>query len=692
MPQMRRPRSLVHLGLAFLTLALLLSGCTPIWSFRPAAPTATLAPATDPLTAACPAWTAPDAPASVAPPANASAQAIAAYNAERVLETPRPVRNFYSIAQRLVTHGGAIPCRVRSSPRNEKVGDERTFWVVNPDQSGGYHQIRARLTVVTPHLYMYVEDGAGVSAASLAASARVFETKTYPTDRRYFGSQWFPGPDDDPHITVLNARYLGQYLGGYFSSEDEFPRAVSPYSNERQMIYVNLASSIGQPGTAEYNATIAHEFQHMIHWFWHPGDDSWQNEGMSVVAQHLNNYSVQSMDDALLANPDTMLGGWTGDSQTDFIHYGAGYLFLSYLAQHYGGYDILRKLLTSPEQEPLDVDAALAAAGTKDRFNDVFGKYVLANLLNDPAIANGIYAYPQIPGKRATVQHQADSYPYADGSTLQPATVAQYAAQYYELTPGARAGTLTVRFNGQPTIGIVPNTPYQGAAAEWWSNSGNEMDSTLTRAFDLSTLAGKPVTLNFAAWYQLETDYDYGYVAVSDDGGKNWTTVPTTTSISTNPNGGNYGNGMTGVSGGGKSPQWVNESADLGRWAGKKILLRFESITDDAVHFAGMTIDALSIPQLHFSDNVATDNGWQADGWIRSNNVLPEQYLVQAVVYTAGQATPIIVQVPVGAASGIGQATFPGFGGSVTKVLLAVSAMAPTTQTPASYHLTADVG
>ena len=51
-----------------------------------------------------------------------------------------------------------------------------------------------------------------VSEAAIAASARIFETKTYPTDRTYFGTQWFPGPDDDPHITVLNARYLGQYL------------------------------------------------------------------------------------------------------------------------------------------------------------------------------------------------------------------------------------------------------------------------------------------------------------------------------------------------------------------------------------------------------------------------------------------------------------------------------------------------
>ena len=136
--------------------------------------------------------------------------------------------------------------------------------------------------------------------------------------------------------------------GGYFSSEDEFPRAVAPYSNERQMIYINLASGIGQPGTSEYDSTIAHEFQHMIHWFWHPGDDSWQNEGMSVLAQHLNNYSVEGMDDALLANPDTMLGGWTSDGQTNFIHYGAGYLFLDYLAQHYGGYDIAAQAADQP--------------------------------------------------------------------------------------------------------------------------------------------------------------------------------------------------------------------------------------------------------------------------------------------------------------------------------------------------------
>ena len=108
---MRRPRPLALAGLIILTLSLLLSGCTPIWSHTPAVPTATLAPATDPLTSSCPTWTKPEAPVTIPPPANASAQAVAAYNAQRALQTPRPARNFYSLAQRFMTHGGEIPCR-----------------------------------------------------------------------------------------------------------------------------------------------------------------------------------------------------------------------------------------------------------------------------------------------------------------------------------------------------------------------------------------------------------------------------------------------------------------------------------------------------------------------------------------------------------------------------------------------------
>ncbi len=663
-------------------LALLVVGCAP---FQWTAARGTATPTLPASASTCPAWVSPPASDTTAPPGGASAAAVASYNAQRVLQTPRPIRNLYSITQRLVKHVATpIPCRTRTSPRNERVGTVTSFYVVNASQTG-YHQIQAQLVYETPHLYMYVQRGASVDLAAIKASADTFEYATFARDRLYFGEPWMPGPDADPHITVLNATGLG-HLGGYFSSEDEFPRAVDPFSNERQMIYINLDGG-AVPGQEFYDAMLAHEFQHMIHWYWHPADGSWTNEGMSVLAQHVNNYTSGGVEQVFLQQPDTMLGGWTDDASANVAHYGAGYLFMDYFTEHYGGPAVLRDLLTDPAQVPLNFDHVLARHGYSDRFNDVFAKFVIANLLNDPRLQNGVYSYPSIPGQHAQAQHIVSTFPYTDGSAGALATEPQYAAEYYDLRPsGTSAKTLSISFQGNPYVGIVDNQPYGGAPAEWWSNSGNDMDSSLTRSFDLTLLAGRPVTLTFQAWYSLEPDFDYAYVEVSTDGGRNWVPLPASTSTSANLNGNNYGNGITGISGGGTSPTWVLESVDLSAYAGKKIAVRFETITDDAVHLPGLTLDDIRIPQLGFADSVISDNGWQAQGWIRSSNVLPEQYLLQAVVYTAGQE-PQVRRIPVDAATGRATLSVAGFGGPVTHVTLAASALAPGTVVPAQYQL-----
>ena len=54
--------------------------------------------------------------------------------------------------------------------------------------------------------------------------ADAFEYHIYPTDRSFFGSEWTPGVDGDPHIYILYARGIGDDNAGYFSSADEFPR------------------------------------------------------------------------------------------------------------------------------------------------------------------------------------------------------------------------------------------------------------------------------------------------------------------------------------------------------------------------------------------------------------------------------------------------------------------------------------
>jgi len=51
--------------------------------------------------------------------------------------------------------------------------------------------------------------------------------------------------------------------------------------------------------------------------------------------------------------------------------------------------------------------------------------------------------------------------------------------------------------------------------------------------------------LTFRTWYAMETDWDYGYVAVSLNGNV-WDNLPGTLTTTSNPNGNNLGNGITG--------------------------------------------------------------------------------------------------------------------------------------------------
>jgi bacillopeptidase F (M6 metalloprotease family) len=63
-----------------------------------------------------------------------------------------------------------------------------------------------------------------------------------------------------------------------------------------------------------------------------------------------------------------------------------------------------------------------------------------------------------------------------------------------------------------------------------------------------------------------------------------------------NPVGSNLGWGYTGCSGGSEtgmecSPQWIQEKVDLSAYAGQKILVRFEYITDAALNYESLMLD-----------------------------------------------------------------------------------------------------
>jgi immune inhibitor A len=209
-------------------------------------------------------------------------------------------------------------------------------------------------------------------------------------------------------------------------------------------------------------------------------------------------------------------------------------------------------------------------------------------------------------------------------------TVHQYAARYVEL-PRAAA---TVKLTGQTRTRILPTDPHSGVAM-WWSDRADGLDARLTRTVDLAK-ATKP-TLSFWTWYEIEKDYDYGYVAVSTDNGAHWTTLQAAATTKEDPNGTNLGNGFTGNSGGDKST-WTRQEVDLSAFAGKQVLLRFEYVTDGATVFNGFAIDDIELPGV-FTDDAEKDSDWQADGFVRSTNIVAQRYVVQLLRFTDRGAT-----------------------------------------------------
>ncbi len=506
---------------------------------------------------------------------------------------------------------------VRTTPPDEQVGSTASFWVYDFDAKRNV-RTEATLRVLTASVKWWVANDVTVDAAALQKSAQTFQDSIYPTDRRLFGSEWSPGIDADPRIDVLIAKIPGA-AAGYFSSADELPRWVNEFSAEREMIYINALDL--RPNTDAFHSVLAHEFCHMIQFARGIRSSTWFNEGQAQVCERANGHDPTT-EAAFLRAPDTQLDTWVDLDQGAREHYGAAYLFLQYLRARTGGDErFIGTLMSRGVNTSNDVDAALRAEGLPP-FRDVLADWVAANALIG-ASPPAPYAYPadaqlQTPARAASADRAAA------GSTFRSSAHPQ-ATRYVQLPLGGR---YTVTFQAPDAVRVIPTDAHSGRAF-WWSDRADEMDSTLTRTVDLTGTT--KATLSFWTWYDIEKDFDYGYVAVSADGGARWTTLATPATTTSDPNGNNLGNGLTGASGGGKEPAWIQQTADLSAFAGKRVLLRFEQVTDAALNLAGFAVDDIEIPEIGYRDDAEADNGWDAKGFIRSTNVASASYVLQVL-------------------------------------------------------------
>jgi len=201
----------------------------------------------------------------------------------------------------------------------------------------------------------------------------------------------------------------------------------------------------------------------------------------------------------------------------------------------------------------------------------------------------------------------------------------------------------------------------------------------LERSVDLRAV--KHATLRFSAWYDTEKDYDYAYVEASTDGGTTWQTLPGTDTTKANPTGASYGNAYNGSSG-----HWRAQTVNLSAYAGKRIELRFQYVTDDVYTGQGFLVRGITIPEVGFRD---TFSGWHAQGFIPVfTNAMPLHWSVRVILSTAHGNVVKTVHL----AAGAGSLRVDPVATGVKSAVVVVSSVAPKTTVATTYRLTATNG
>ncbi len=179
---------------------------------------------------------------------------------------------------------------------------------------------------------------------------------------------------------------------------------------------------------------------------------------------------------------------------------------------------------------------------------------------------------------------------------------------------------------GQALITILPKGTKStniGAAAEganyFYSGRGDDRDAYVTSP-QFTVPAGADLTAQVK--YAIEDDWDYAYAEILGSDGT-WTPLATDHSTTTNPNGSNLGQGITGDTAG----KWAPLTADLAAYEGQTVQIRFRMINDAALNELGFLVDDIAVGDALVEGVEAGAPDWKLTEFqIAENGVVTEQF------------------------------------------------------------------
>lgn len=175
------------------------------------------------------------------------------------------------------------------------------------------------------------------------------------------------------------------------------------------------------------------------------------------------------------------------------------------------------------------------------------------------------------------------------------------------VTKSKNPGIVKVNLPDKAVPGIQPAF----GARYYYSTKGDNLHTTLsTPEFDLTQ--AQTAAFDFKTLYDVEFEYDYLTVTAST-----YNELVTLDIIGDNDTNGDARAEST-------NGAWVDKSYDLSQFAGKKVTLHFDYVTDGGLALDGFAMDNTKLTvngQVVFSDDAEGASGFNLDGFVVSNGM-----------------------------------------------------------------------
>lgn len=305
-------------------------------------------------------------------------------------------------------------------------------WVENSFWGSGNEKINA--TKLLPLFQKFCGEGAtnlfagGTASSPGTCSGNSIYQKVVDIVGEPWGSHRYnnliASNSNEIHIVLNKMPEMGNgYIGGFFFSANNVKRSSVAYSNEGLVFFLNAkifgtqegnSWEITDPHPQYMLSTLAHEFQHMIHFYQknivrNISSPVWLNEMASMVVEDLLAVFISGVGSGpAFGDPSRLyshfnyplcdLTKWYETPQGKCnIHssYGQAFSFGAFVARHKGGAQFIKKLVASDKNHFEAINDAVGEANNPNAYKTWLARWGASIVARNKSIQSSAQSFPE---------------------------------------------------------------------------------------------------------------------------------------------------------------------------------------------------------------------------------------------------------------------------------------------------------